>query len=89
MSEAGFQQYLFSAPKRKAKCTDWDYRRDEKHGTHPFYLKVLLDVFSVVGDATGCDAGLPHQLEADLSAQEVWDLALLSNTHQTQSSVRS
>lgn len=45
-----------------------------------FYLQVLLDVFAVVGDAAGSDARLPHQLKADLSTQEVWDLTLLSNT---------
>lgn len=43
---------------------------------------MLLDVFSVVGDAAGSDAWLPHQLEAYLPAQEVWDLAFLSNTQQ-------
>lgn len=45
-----------------------------------FYLQVLLDVFAVVGDAAGSDARLSHQLKADLSTQEVWDLTLLSNT---------
>lgn len=45
-----------------------------------FYLQVLLHVFAVVGDAAGSDARLPHQLKADLSTQEVWDLTLLSNT---------
>lgn len=45
-----------------------------------FYLQVLLDVFAVVGDSAGSDARLSHQLKADLSTQEVWDLTLLSNT---------
>lgn len=40
-------------------------------------LQVLLDVLAVVGDATGRDARLPHQLKADLTTQVVGDVTLL------------
>lgn len=45
---------------------------------------MLFYIFSVVGDAAGSDAGLSHQLKADLSTQVVWDLTLLLNTRETQ-----
>ena len=44
------------------------------------HLQVLLDVLTVVRDATGRDAGLPHQLKADLAAQVVGDVSLLQHT---------
>lgn len=44
------------------------------------HLQVLLDVLTVVCDATGRDAGLPHQLKADLAAQVVRDVSLLQHT---------
>lgn len=44
------------------------------------HLQVLLDVLAVVRDAAGRDAGLPHQLKADLAAQVVGDVSLLQHT---------
>lgn len=43
------------------------------------YLQVLLNVLAVVGDTTGCNAGLPHQLKADLATQVVRDISLLQH----------
>lgn len=45
------------------------------------YLQVLLDVLAVVGDPAGGDAGLPHQLKADLPAQVVGNLPFLQTGH--------
>lgn len=50
------------------------------------YLEVFLYVLPVVRDPAGRDAGLPHQLEADLPAQVVGDVPLLAR--ETQSRVR-
>lgn len=47
-------------------------------GRRGVHLEVLFDVLAVVGDAAGCDAGLPHQLKADLTTQVIWDLPLLN-----------
>lgn len=43
----------------------------------PPYLQVLLNVLAVIGDTTGCDAGFPHQLKANLATQVVRDISLL------------
>lgn len=43
------------------------------------YLQVLLNVLAVVSYTTGCDAGLPHQLKADLATQVVRDISLLQH----------
>lgn len=47
--------------------------------TGPPYLQVLLNVLAVIGDATGCNAGFPHQLKADLATQVVRDISLLQH----------
>lgn len=43
------------------------------------HLQVLLNVLAVIGDTTGCDAGLPHQLKADLATQVVGYISLLQH----------
>lgn len=43
------------------------------------HLQVLLDVLAVVGDTTGRDARLPHQLKADLATKVVGDVSLLQH----------
>lgn len=43
------------------------------------HLQVLLNVLAVVGDATGCDARLAHELKADLATQVVRDISLLQH----------
>lgn len=43
----------------------------------PPYLQVLLNVLAVIGDTTGCNAGFPHQLKANLATQVVRDISLL------------
>ena len=48
------------------------------------HLQVLLDVLAVVGDATGCDARLPHELKADLATQVVGDVSLLQHRQSSQ-----
>lgn len=40
-------------------------------------LQVLLNVLAVIGDTTGCNAGFPHQLKANLATQVVRDISLL------------
>lgn len=44
------------------------------------YLEMLLNVLPVVGDATGRDAWLPHQLKTDLPTQVVGDVSLLERS---------
>ena len=44
------------------------------------HLQVLLNVLAVIGDTTGCDAGLSHQLKADLATQVVGYISLLQHT---------
>lgn len=38
---------------------------------------MFLDVLAIVGDAARSNAGLSHELKADLPAQVIWDLSLL------------
>lgn len=47
------------------------------------YLEMFLNVLPVVGDPTGSDAGLSHQLKTDLPTQVVRDVPFLAREKQS------
>lgn len=48
---------------------------------------MLFNVLAIIGDPTGCDAGLPHQLKTDLPTKIIRNLSLLTGTNKIQRSV--